>query len=389
MSQETGPKKRKGGGFIEEMSKFSLCYALSEHEEAEGKKAGRKTVSGLDIASLKTGILNESIRPGQEVEGEALACPFAAVYQPRPYYPSYLLGEIRSALREGEMAPSTSPHYLPVSVLPPLPDGWRVTFLYPVDKEEFDRPDFPAHVRDVLTRDFTRLPLLVPPGMEAIQGRIAYRAGLMQLGRAALSRLTGLGERSYDAYSTRGLTFFLQTLEMELLEDELSLRGSLFAELRLPQEGDWERVMEVMEGVTCVSAQAVFPEGNRGERQDSGCYLPHTGFHVVQFRRRLLALVCEPIMAVFRAPRLIGLYFPRDVLGELGQPSSLFEAFCQTFCGRLEEALGYPSPIEMEMAFDNRLPWVRERGALRGPSFVGLEEEYPFLKPTLDWLRGD
>jgi hypothetical protein len=355
----------------------------------KGRSTKKSPLTSKDIAAIKAGILNESIRVGQELEGEAVACPFAAVYQPRPYYPSYLLGEIRSALREGERAPSTSPHYLPVSVLPPLPDGWRVTFLYPMDKEEFDRPDFPANVRDVLTRDFTRLPLLIPPDMQETRGKIAYRARLMQLGRTSLSRLVGIGDRSYDAYSARGLTFFLQPIEMEFLGEVPSLRGSLFAELRLPQDGDWERVMKAMEEVTCETAETVFPEGNRGERQDSGCYLPHTGFQVIQFRRRLLALVYEPVMAVFRAPRFIGLYFPRDVMGELGEASSLFEEFCRIFCSRLEKALGNPAPIKVEIAFDNRLSWVREGGGLQGPSFVGLEEEYPFLKPTLDWLRGD
>jgi hypothetical protein len=264
-----------------------------------------------------------------------------------------------------------------------------VTFLYPLNKEEFDRPDFPAHVRDILTRDFSRLPLLIPPEMEEIQGKTAFRAHLMQLSRTTLSQLAGLGERSYDAYSARGLTFFLQLLEMELMEEKSSLRGSLFAELSLPEDGDWEEVMEVMERVTCEATEAVFPECSRGERQDSGCYLPHTGFHVVQFRRRLLALVYEPVMAVFRAPRLIGLYFPRDVLRDLEQSSSLFEAFLLTFCGKLEEALGYSSHLKVEVAFDNRLPWAREKGTLQGPSFKGLEEEYPFLEPTLDWLRGD
>lgn len=389
MPGEAATRKSKKRGFFEKISKFSLCYALSEHREAEGKRARRKPVSGCDINSLKAGILNESIRAGQEIGGEAVACPFTAVYQPRPYYPSYLLGEIRAALRQGESPPSTSPHFLPVSVLPPLSDGWRVTFLYPLNKEEFDRPDFPAHVRDVLTRDFSRLPLLIPTEMEEMRGKIAYRAHLMQLSRTTLSRLAGLNEGSYNAYSARGLTFFLQALEMEPIEEELSLRGSLFAELQLPQDGVWEKVMEVMEGAVCEAVEAVFPECTRGERQDSGCYLPHTGFHVVQFRRRLLALVYEPVMVVFRAPRLIGLYFPQDVLRDLEQPSSLFEVFSLTFCGKLEEALGYSSRLKVEIAFDNRLPWARERGTLQGPSFKRLEEEHPFLEPTLDWLRGD
>lgn len=388
MARNNRPKRRNSRGFSEEMSKFSLCFALSEHQEAEGKRAGRSPISGKDIASLKAGILNERIRAGQEVEGRAVACPFTAVYQPRPYYPSYLLGEIRASLRKGVSPPSTSPHYLPVSILPPLTDGWRLTFLYPLDKRDFDRPDFPAHVRDVLTRDYTRLPLLIPPQMKEIQGMIGYRARLMQLSRISLKRMAGLGERSYDAYSTRGLTFFIQPLEMELLGDEPSLRGSLFAEMCLPQDGDWEKVMEVMEGVTCAAVEAVFPECTRGERQDSGCYLPHTGFHVVAFRRRLLALVYEPVMVVFRAPRLIGLYFPRDVLGDLEESSSLFEAFMIAFCDGLEKALDCSSPLKVEMAFDNRLPWARERGALTGPSFKSLADDYPFLKPVLDWLRG-
>lgn len=388
MAWDGDSRKRGKRRLFEEMSKFSLCYALSEHREAEGKKAGGRAVSERDIASLKAAILKGSILAGQEVEGEAVACPFAAVYRPRPYYPSYLLGEIRAALRKGERAPATSPHYLPVSVLPPLPDGWRIIFLYPLDKSGFDRPDFPAHARDVLTRDFKRLPLLVPPQGEVIRGRVNYRARLMQLGRKPLSRLAGLGERSYDTYSSRGLTFFLCLHDWEPAEEELPLRGSLFAELRVQEDGDWGRVLGAMEEVTREAVEAVFPRYYRGEREDSGCYLPRTGFHVVQFKRRLLALVYAPVMAVFRAPRLIGLYLPSDLSRDPGESLSLFKSFLADFCDRLEDALGLSSPLRVEVAFDNSLPWARERGALQGPAFRSLEDEHPFLTPTLDWLRG-
>ena len=372
-----------------EVCKFSLCFALSEHRRAVEVRGRSRRVGGLDIPALKAGILGEAIRAGDEVEGEALATGFATVYQPRAYYPSYFLGEMRAALRRGEPPPPASPHYLPVSSLPPLPDGWRITFLYAPDKTAFDRPDFPAHVRDVLTRDYPRMLLLVGPREETPAGRIRFRARLLQLDRESAFRLAGLGEKSYDAYSARGLTHFLRPLEVEGTEGEPSLRGSLFAEMSLAEEAGWERVTGVLEETACAAAQEAFPERRRGERQEPGCYLPHSGFHVTRFRRRLFTLVFDPVVVVFRAPRLLGLYLPGELARGLEEIAARFEEFALRFTVALERTLGLSAPTGVEVAYDNRLPWARERGALRGAAFAAVEEAYPFLRPTLRWLRGD
>ena len=384
-------KFRERRGLADEILRFSLCFALSEHARAFEIKGRHRAVSGMDVAGIKAGILGESVRAGDEVEGEALACGCAAVYQPRAYYPPYFLGEMRAALRRGENPPSASPHYLPVSAVPPLPDGWRITFLLPGDKEAFDRPDFPAHVRDVLTRDYLRMPLLIPPGEDPGWGRIRFRARVLQLRRDTMDRLAGLGERSYDAYAARGLTHFLQPLEMELEpgKEHPTLRGSLFAEVSFLEEPGWERVMGVLEGAVRGTVEEVFPECPRGEKQEMGCYLPHTGFHVVQFRRKLFALVFDPVITVFRSPDLVGLYLPCDLMRDLEKSASLFEGFVSRFAAVMEESLGLSTSPRVEAAYDNRLPWARDGGALRGASFLKVEEEHPFLKPTLDWLRGD
>jgi hypothetical protein len=385
-------------GLAEEMAKFALCFALSEHDRAEGEGRGRRALKGMDVESIKAGILGESIGPGDEVEGEAMACGFTAVYQPRAYYPSYFLGEMRAALRRGEKAPSASGHYLPVSALPPLPDGWGMTFLYPVGKEAFDRPDFPAHARDVLTRDYLRLPLLIPPGQRPSAGRIRFRARLLRLNRGSMDRMAGMGERSYDAYSARGLTFFLRPQDEEdplrPLDNQkgkagASLRGSLFAEVSIMEATGWERVIEILEGAVSAAVEEVFPQCERGERQEMECYLPHSGFHAVRFRRRLFALVFDPVIVIYRAPRLLGVYLPCDLMGDVGQSAILFQRFLWLFSAAIVDGLDLSNALAVDIAYDNRLPWAREGGALRGPEFATVEEKHPFLRPTLSWLRGD
>lgn len=383
------PSRRGKRSIAEEVSRFSLCYALSEHGRAAVAAGRHRSHRGMDVAAIKAGILGGKVNPGDEVEGEALASPFTAIYQPRAYYPAYALGEMRAALRGGEAAPAASPHYLPVSVLPPLPDGWRIAFLYPADREAFDRPDFPSNVRDVLTRAYARMPLLVPPRAGEARGRVRFRAVLKRLERETMSRLAGLGDDHYDIYTTRGFTQFLQLEEAEAEDAPVSLRGSLFAEIELGEEADRDRVTGVLEDVVCRVVAEVFPECERGERQDAGCRLPGTGHQVVSFRRRFFALVYDPVIAVFRAPALVGLYMPWDVAGGLEGPSSLFESLVWRFTGAMEEELGLAVPPQVEVAYDNRLPWARKGGALCGPSFQKVEEEYAFLRPTLRWLRGE
>jgi hypothetical protein len=383
------PGRREKRTLAEEISKFSLCFALSEHRRAAEGMGRKKSHSGLDVAGIKAGILADAMRAGDEVEGTALASPFTAIYQPRAYYPSYLLGEMRAAIRRGESPPPASPHYLPVSALPPLPDDSCIVFLYQEEKAAFDRPDFPAHVRDVFTRDYMRMPLLVPPQQDVAQGRIRFRARLLRLDRDSAYRLAGIGENSYESYSSRGLTFFLQPLELETLAVEPGLRGALFAELSLEGEPGWESVVETLERVVCGVVEEVFPPCERGEREEPGCYLPHSGFHVTRFRRRLFALVYAPVIVVFRAPNLLGLFLPGELMSGHLEHASLFESFALRLSSSLRDGLGFHSLPRVEIAYDNRLPWAREGGTLRGPSFDPLPVEYPFLRPTLEWLRGD
>ncbi len=383
------PRRREKRTLAEEVSKFSLCFALSEHRRAVGGGGGGRALSGMDVPAIKAAILGGSLRAGDEVEGAALASPFAAVMRPRAYYPPYLLGEMRAALRRGEDPPAASPHYLPVSALPPLPDGSRITFLFRTDKAAFERPDFPAHVRDVFTRAYPRLPLLLPPQGEAPRGRVRFRARLLRVDRDTAYCLSRIGEDAYDAYSTRGLTYFLQPVEVEACSEPPPLRGSLFAELRLEGEPGWERMTAELERLVRGAAEEVFPPCPRGEREEPGCYLPHSGFHVTRFRRRLFALVYDPVIVVYRVPALLGLYLPAELMGGYAEAARLFEAFLARLVSALREGLRLDAPPRVETAYDNRLAWARDGGALRGPSFAALEEEYPFLAPTLHWLRGD
>ncbi len=382
------PRHRERRTLADELAKFSLCFALSEHDRASGMKAGRRRpLSGLDVAAIKAGILEETIRAGDEVEGEALASEFAAIYQPRAYYPAYFLGEMRAALRRGDKPPPASPHYLPVSTLPPLPDGSGITFLFQVDKTAFDRPDFPANVRDVLTRDYTRIPMVLPPERRGLRGRIRFRARLLRLDRDSAFRLAGMGEKAYDAYSARGLTYFLQPLELEGAGEDSSLRGSLFAEMTCAEDAGWERVLDVLEETVCDTVDGLFPGIERGEREEPGCHLPHSGFHVTRFRRRFLALVFDPVIVIYRAPRLFGIYIPSKLGREDETVRSGFGEVAVRIADGLQGGLGLPSPLRVDITYDNRLAWAGEREALRGPVFDSLMEEHAFLRPTLEWLR--
>jgi hypothetical protein len=381
-------KFRGKRGLAEEIAKYSLCFAMSEHDKAVEHKRSSRALTGTDVVAIKAGILGESIHPGDEVEGEALACAFTAIYQPRAYYPSYFLGEMRAALRRGESPPSASAHYLPVSVMPPLPDGWGITFLYPLDREGFDRSDFPSHARDVLTRDYMRLPMLVPPGEASPSGKLRFRARILRLSEDTLARLSGMGEKSYEAYSARGLTFFLKPMELEVTEGA-SMRGSLFAEISLMEEAGWDRVVGFLEEAIKGTVEEVFPQCTRGERQGIECYLPHSGFHAVRFRRRLFAMVYDPVIVIYRAPRLLGIYLPCDLMGDVEVSANMFERYIRLFAANMQGELDLSSPPVVDIAYDNRLSWAKEGGALRGHAFSEVGEEHPLLRPTLEWMRGD
>lgn len=381
------PSRRKRNLLAEEMGKFTMCYALSGHASAEGRGRRGGTFAGLEVQRIKEGIFREVLREGDTVEAEGVLNPYAAIYQPRAFYPAYVMGEIRDSLRRGEPPPPTSPHYLPVSRLPELPDGLRISFLYPARKADFDRPDFPAHVRDVLTRDFPRLPVLLPGDDGQVGGRVRLRARLLRLDRELLRRLAGIGEEAYAAYASRGLVYFLEPLEMERVES-LPLRGSLFAEISLAMPSSWERSCASLDLLLRETVEEVFPPCERGDREEGTCYLPRGGHHVFRFRSRLFALVYHPAIAVLRSPGLLGLFLPADLDGAEEEPHLLFRRLVEGMMERLAAELGGAAGCRMEVAYDNRLPWVRERGALVGPDFAALGEEYPFMAPTLDWLRG-
>ncbi len=369
------------------MGKYAMLYALAEHASAEVGKSRPRRFSGLDVLRVKEGLLKETLREGDELEGEGILSPYSAVYQPRAYYPAYVMGEVRSALRRGEEVPSTSPHYLPVSVLPELPDGHRIAFLYPPEKRSFERPDFPAHVRDVLTRDFHRIPLIIPPGLDVGWGMVKFRARLMRLSRDTMRRLAGLTEEAYMAYAARGLVHFLEPAEVAA-GPKVFLRGSLFAEVCLAEIRRWERACLSLETALREAVEYSFPACERGEREEAGCYLPQTGHHVFRFRNRLFAVVYAPVIAVMRAPSLLGVFLPADLSGSDPEVHSRFEGLVNRLLSLLESYLETPVSARVELAYDNRLAWARQREVLSGPRFQELEERYPFLAPTLQWLRG-
>lgn len=381
-----GPRKREV--LAEEMGKYSLLYALSEHGTAYGVQGTGRTLSGMDVTGIKEGIFRGAVKEGDEVEGEGMLSDYAAVYQPRAFYPPYVMGEIRAAIRRGQRPPSASPHYLPVSRVPPLPDGCGISFLYAREKTAFDRPDLPAHVRDVLTRDYPCLPVLFPPDMKARRGVVRFRARLLRLQRDTVRRLCGMGDEAYDIYAARGLVHFLEPQALEAVHPEVAPRGSLFVEMTLEGIKWWERACEVLERCIQEAVEATFPPCERGRREEAGCYLPQSGHHVCRFRSRLFAVVYDPVIAVMRAPGLLGVFIPADLSSADDGIQSSFGELVGKLASALEEELELLYPARVEVAYDNRLPWARRMEAMTGPSFHKLENEHPFLSPTLSWLRG-
>ncbi|WP_287155441.1 hypothetical protein [Candidatus Solincola tengchongensis] len=381
------PARRERDPLAEEMGKYSICYALSEHSSAEGRDRRGRDHSGMEVQGIKEAIFGESLREGDTVEAEGMLSAYAVLYQPRAYYPAYVMGEMRAALRRGEPPPPTSPHYLPVCRLPRLPDGLGIGFLYPSGRRDFDRPDFPARLRDVLTRDFPRLPVLLPEGFDGGWGLVRLRARVLRLEKDTMSRLAGMGEDAYAAYAARGLVHFLEPLEVERVET-LPMRGSLFVEMSLPQACSWERACGALDMVLREAVEEVFPPCERGEREEGTCYLPRGGHHLFRFRTRLFAMVYRPAIAVYRAPRFLGLFLPEDLGQEDEGVHELFRCLAEYVGDRMSEETGAGAACRVEVAYDNRLPWVRRRGALSGPDFRRLESRFPFLAPTLKWLRG-
>ena len=379
------PKVRDRRGLADEVFKFALCFALSDHDRALGARAGRRTHSDMDARHIKAGILGERVRAGDEIEGYGIIANFAAIYSPLAYYPSYFLGEIKAELREGAGAPPASPNYLPVSELPPFADGSRISFLFPPEKTAYTRSDLPGNIRDVLTRDYANIPL-VRGSEQRLAGRVRFRARLRKLSSESMVQLAGVGERSYESFAARGLTHFLEPLEVVATGKPSGLRGSLFAEMRVPGNTDWDSVVPILEESIYRAVEAVFPSCERGECVEIPCYLPETGHQVVRFRRRLFGLVYDPVFALFRSPDLLGLYLPCDLFEGMEATASLFERFVEDVAKAVEKDLELGMPLKVEIAYDNRLSWARMREAMRGESFRKVGQMYPVLEPTLEWL---
>ncbi len=369
-----------------EMGKFCLLFALSRHRELADRFRPGKEWRNVDVESLKRGILREEVSPGDRVEGRGVISPYAAVYHPRPFYPQYVLGEIRAAMQRGEGSPEVSPHFLPASRLPALPGGWRIAFLYPVDTEALVRPAVPADVREVLVRHYPVLPVLVPPELGSPWGRASFRARVFRLEHEQLRESLGMGEEAYRAYSRRGVIHFLVLEELSAVE-EADLRGSLFLELSVPRDALEGLSGEGFRDLFCSAVEECLGE-ERQVREPSCGYLPLTGYQELRFRSRMTGVVDSPFYGVFRAPASVGLYIPCELVRREWEGDGLLGELLRAMerrSGLADSRGGW----KVEFCFDNTLPHWRGRGALEGPLFDRLENEWPEARTLLSWLRGE
>jgi hypothetical protein len=369
-----------------EIAKFSLCFAVYRQHERELESGGG--VCGavkLTLAGLKDLLREEAPAAGIVVEMEGVLSPFSAVYTPRAFYPPYIQGEIRRAMQGCGDFPRVPLHFRPVNRLPASEEIGRLVFLYPPGRRDFERPDFPVDTRDVLTRDFLRFPLLLPPGWDPEPGRVRLRAKVVQVEREILEKCLPMGEKTYLAYLRRGLVHYLFPLDMERTAEPPPATGTLFAELSLEggkRPGAW------LEEVLCPAVEAVFPGRDRGEKKEEGWCLPGAGFHVAGFRGRFASLVYEPAYFLFRAPSSLGVYLPWDLHRDLAEGESRLRSLVEEVIAGLGGE-GKAAEPRLRFTFDNTLTWARERGALGGDEFRALIRFHPPLAPVVSWLRGD
>lgn len=386
MSESGIGLKRELERLRRELGKFQLLFALSHHREIASGQRSKRAWKGMDVEALKAGILREEISPGDRVEGRGILSPYAAIYQPRAFYPKYVLGEIKAAMQRGEGEPAVSPHFLPASRLPRLPDGWNIAFLYLDGEGALTRPALPADLREVLVRHYPVLLALLPPGSADVFGRVSFKGQIYRIDHEYLERPLGMREEAYRVYSNRGIVFFLSMEEVELL-GKAGLRGSLFLELSLPPEAGEALSGDGFRDLFCSAVEECLGESER-EREPSCGYLPLTGYQELRFRSRLTGVVDSPFYAVFRAPTSLGLYFPCELTGQVGEGETLLSALLEAM---EEKASGTVSPTRwsIDLCSDSSSPLRRERGVLRGPLFRRLEAEWPEVGPLISWLRGE
>ncbi len=132
------------------------------------------------------------------------------MHHPRAYYPEMFLGDLRATTPKNGKAEGASclPHVLPVVRLPELPDGWEIRFLYPGSNGLFQYYEHPHRLMDVLTRDYLRIPVLLPPGGHP-GGMVRFRARLLEMRQEQLEDYVHLDPREAQAYAVRGLNLFL------------------------------------------------------------------------------------------------------------------------------------------------------------------------------------
>jgi hypothetical protein len=305
-----------------------------------------------------------------------------------------LLGNLRATRQETiEGGVPALPHILPVSEVPPLPDKTLLYFLYPPDSCLFQRYEFPQNLRELLTRDYLRTPILIPLEHAHLRGRVRFRARLMELREGPLSTLAALDKKTYDAHSARGLTLFLSLAGEEegFMEESMPglppPQGSLFVEARVPSQKIEERekaVKQVLRSVAC----ELFP-GERREHAGEAPSIDHESEqHFHRFRNRWFAFIYGPLIAVYRLPGFLSLYMPVSL-----NPATLDreEAIFERAFSRMAELLSPAHTLGKEyisVDFTHCLshPFWQEAGALQNELFATVLKEYPFLKKTVDWL---
>lgn len=378
-----------------ELNKYAFFYSLKEHTRARGSEGGVAAPRSYpSLEGLKSAVKSGRLRPGETVDVEGFLSPFISMHRPRAYYPEMFLGDLRATApgesrEDGAEGASCLPHVLPVVRLPGLPDGWEIRFLYPASTGLFQHYEHPHRLMDVLTRDYLRIPVLLPPG-DYPAGMVRFRARLLEMRPVQLEEFVHLDARESDAYTMRGLTLFLEASgEGWEAEPDGAPCGSLFVETRIKPLSH-TRAEAVLEEALANVAEELFPATYRGDRK-AGLDIDHeTGHHFLRYRQRLFALIYRPFIAVYRAPHFLSLYLP-TLLDEAAL-ADREEVFDRAFSLLEEEMVKHGVVVEgglpVDFVHDPRLPAWRDREALRNSLIERVVEERPYLSDTVHWLRG-
>jgi hypothetical protein len=378
-----------------ELNKYAYFYSLKEYARARGSEGGATQPRAFpSLAELKAAVKSGRLRPGETVEGEAFLSPYISMHHPRAHYPEMFLGDLRASVSEEG---SHLPHVLPVVRLPGLPGGWSIQFLYPRSAELFQRYEHPHRLMDVLTRDYLRIPVLLPAHADYPTGWVKFRARLLEMRQDHLEEFVHLDRRESAAYAMRGLNLFLvvsgEGQGVEPLESATSIssvpRGSLFVESRI-RPLPHARVESILEEALTSMGEELFPGTNRGEKRAGLDIDPDTGHHYLSFRHRLFALIYRPIIAVYRSPHFLSLYLPTTLASaDSGEKEEIFE---RAFAWMEERMIHHGAAVEgglpVDFTHDPCLPAWRAREILRNGLIDRVVEERPYLARTVLWLRG-